>query len=150
MGMMATTDSRKPEYLEDIVDPQRTSKYLRTLRSVGWILRWRTSTKNTRTLLTLEELKDAKPVILKQVQKNFFWEELKALESDQPVHQQSSLMSLHPFVEDGLIRMGGCLQQVATFEELNPVLVKKCGVIDQSVLHIHEQMQHAGAGTVIS
>lgn len=72
MGMMAITDSPKPEYLEDIVDPQRTSKYLRTLRSVGWILRWRKSTKNTQTLLTLEELKDAKSVILKQVQKKFF------------------------------------------------------------------------------
>ena len=67
MGMMAITDSPKPEYLEDIVDPQRTSKYLRTLRSVGWILRWRKSTRNTRTLLTLEELKNAKSVILKQV-----------------------------------------------------------------------------------
>ena len=151
MGMMAITDSPKPEYLEDIVHPQRTSKYLRILRSVGWILRWRKSTTNTQTLLTLEELRDAKSVILKQVQKKFFWEELKALESDQPVHQQSSLMSLHPFVTDGLIRMGGRLQHVeATFEELHPVLVKKCGVIDQSVLHIHEQMQHAGTGTVIS
>ena len=28
MGMMAITDSPKPEYLEDVVDPQRTSKYL--------------------------------------------------------------------------------------------------------------------------
>jgi len=75
MGMMAITDSPKPEYLEDVVDPQRTSKYLCTLRSVGWILRWRKSTENTQTLLTLEELRDAKSVILKQVQKKFFWEE---------------------------------------------------------------------------
>ena len=42
--------------------------------------------------------------------KKFFWEELKALESGQPVHQQSSLLSLHPFVEDGVIRMWGRLQ----------------------------------------
>ena len=43
-------------------------------------------------------------------------------------------MSLHPFVEDGLIRIGGRLLQVeATFEEFHPVLVKKCGVIDQLV-----------------
>ena len=102
MGMMALTDSPKPECLEEIVDPQRTSKYLRTLRSVGWILRWRKSTKNTQTLLTLRELRVAKSVILKQVQrKKFFWEELKALESDQPVQKQSSFMSLHPFFEDG-------------------------------------------------
>ena len=93
MGMMAITDNLKPEYLEDIVDPNRTSKYLRTLRSIGWILRWRSSTKNTQTLLSLEELKNAKSVILKQVQKKFLWEELKALESGQPVHQSSMHVS---------------------------------------------------------
>ena len=35
MGMMVVTDSQKPDNLEDIVEPHRTSKYLRTLRSVG-------------------------------------------------------------------------------------------------------------------
>ena len=35
----------------------------------------------------------------------------------------------------------GSLQQVqATFDELYPVLVKKCGVIDQLMHHIHELM----------
>jgi len=63
------------------------------------------------------------------------------MKNGQPVYRQSSLRSLHPFLEGGLIRMGGRLQQVeATFEELHPVLVKKCGVVNQLVLHIHEQM----------
>ena len=83
-------------------------------------------------LLSLEDKQNAKSIILKQVQRKFFCEELKALNSGQPVHQQSSLMSLRPFVEDGLIRMGGRLQQVEeTFEELHLVLVNKCGVINQ-------------------
>ena len=151
LAMMAVADSQQPEYLEDIVDPPRTSKYLRTLRSVAWIVRWRKSIENTQTQLSVGELQTAKTVILKQVQRKFFWEELKTLESGQPVHRQSSLMSLHPFLEGGLIRMGGRLQQVeATFDELHPVLVKKCGVVDQLVLHVHEQMQHAGTATVIS
>ena len=99
----------------------------------------------------MAELQTAKAVILNQVQRKFFWEELKALESDQPLHRQSSLMSLHPFLKDGFIRMGGRLQQVeATFEELHSVLVRKCGVVDQLVLHVHEEMQHAGTATDIS
>ena len=151
LAMMALADSQEPEYLEDIVDPPRTSKYLRTLRSVAWILRWRKSIENTQTLLSIGELQTAKTVILKQVQRKFFWEELKALESGHPVHCQSSLMSLHPFLEGGLIRMGGRLQHMeATFDELHPVLVKKCGVVDQLVLHVHEQMQHAGTAMVTS
>ena len=151
LAMMAVADSQQPEYLEDIIDPPRTSKYLRTLRSVAWIVHWRKSIENTQTQLSVGELQTAKTVILKQVQRKFFWEELKALESGQLVHRQSSLMSLHLFLEGGLIRMGGRLQQVeATFDELHPVLVKKCGVVDQLVLHVHEQMQHAGTATVIS
>ena len=97
------------------------------------------------------ELQTAKTVVLKQVQRKFFWEELKALESDRPLHRQSSLMSLHPFLKDGLIRMGRRLQQVeATFDKLHPVLVRKCGVVDQLVLNVHEEMQHACTATIIS
>ena len=47
--MMAVADSQQPERQEDIVDPSRTSKYLRTLRSVAWILRRRKPIENTQT-----------------------------------------------------------------------------------------------------
>ena len=115
------------------------------------MLCWHRSTGNSQAMLSLEELNCAKTVILKQVQRKFFSRELKSLENGQPVQRQSCLISLHPFLEGGLIRMGGRLQQVdAAFDELHPVLVKICGVIDQLVLHIHEQMQHAGSATVIS
>ena len=99
--MIAIADNEQPKYVEDIVDPTRTSKYLQTLRSVAWMLHWRKSIKNTQTNLTSEELQCAKLVILKQVQQKFFWKELKSLESGQPVPHQSNLMSSHPFLEDG-------------------------------------------------
>lgn len=138
--MMAVADSKEPKYVEDVVDTPRTRKYLRTLRSVAWMLHWHKSIKNTQTMPTLGELQCTRKVILKQVHRKFFREELKALKKGQPVQRQSSLMSLHPFLEGGLIGMGGRLQQVeATFDELHPVLVKKCGVSDQIVLHINEQ-----------
>ena len=151
LPMMALVNNDVPKYVEDIVDTPRTSKYIRTLRSVAWMLHWHKSIKNTQTMLTSEELQCARKVILKQVQRKFLWKELKSLENGQPGQRQSSLMSLHPFLEDGLIRMGGRLQQVeATFDELHPILAKKCGVVDQLVLHIHEQMQPASTATVIS
>ena len=67
LAIMTLADMQQPEYLEDIVDPLRTSKYLRTLRSVAWILRWRESIEHTQTLLSIRELQTAKTVILKQV-----------------------------------------------------------------------------------
>ena len=44
--MMALADNEVPKYVEDIVDTPRTSKYLRTLRSVAWMLHWRKSNRN--------------------------------------------------------------------------------------------------------
>ena len=127
------------------MDPTRTSKFLRTLRGVGWMLHWRNSTQNNLTSLCLEELQNAKTVILKQVQRKFFWQELRVFKTGQPVHWQSSLATLHPFLKDGLIRTGGRLQQAETsFNDLHPFVVRKCGVLDQFVLFVHEQLQHAG------
>ena len=87
--MMALADNEVPKYVEDIVDTPRTSKYLRTLRSVAWMLHWRKSNRNAQTMLTSEELQCARNVILKQVQRKFFWKELKSLENGQPVLRQS-------------------------------------------------------------
>ena len=41
----------------------RTSKYLRTLKSVAWMLRWHRSTGNSQAILSLEELNCAKTVV---------------------------------------------------------------------------------------
>ena len=110
--MTTLADNDVPKYVEDIVHTPRMSKDLCTLKSVTWMLHWHKSIKNTQTMLTSEELQRARKVILKQVQRKFFWKELKPPENGQPVQRQSSLMSLHPSLEDGLIRMGDRLQQV--------------------------------------
>ena len=36
--MMALADNDVPKYVKDVVDTPRTSRYLRTLRSVAWML----------------------------------------------------------------------------------------------------------------
>ena len=67
--MMALADNDVPKCVEDIVDTPRTSKCIRTLRSVAWMLHWHKSIKNTQTMLTSEELQCARKVILKKVQR---------------------------------------------------------------------------------
>ena len=52
--VMAVADIQRPGHLEDIVNPSRTSKDLRTFRSVAWILRWWKSIENAQTLLSVE------------------------------------------------------------------------------------------------
>ena len=137
------------EWLVDLVEPKRTSKWNRTVRSVCWIMRWRY--RNLSGSLEPAELKRASRLIFQQVQRKFFPRELIALEDNSDVPRQSAIKTFHPFWREGLLRMGGRLHQCnLPFEEKYPVLLKRCGVVDQLILHVHEQMQHGGPSFVIS
>lgn len=137
------------QWLEELVDPTRTSKWSRTVRSLCWMLRWKHP--NHMVCIQPSEISRATHLIYTQVQKKFFSKELSALERSESVPHQSVINSLHPFLHNGLLRMGGRLQQcVGTHEEKHPVLLKRCGVVNQFVQDTHEQMQHAGVSFVIS
>ena len=135
--------------LNELVDPTRTSRWKRTVRSLCWMLRWKN--RNPSVYIEPVELTYAAKLIYRQVQKKLFSDELIALEEGSVIPRQSSIKSLHPFLHEGLIRMGGRLQcSQLPFEERHPVLLKRCGVVDQLVLDIHEQIQHTGPSFVIS
>jgi len=147
--MVTAVHEPTQDWLIDLVDPVRTSKWMRTVRSVCWIMRWRYP--SSAVYLEPFELKQANKLIFSQVQKKLFPQELIALDGGNNIPRQSCIKSLHPFLHEGLIRMGGRLQcSHLPFEEKHPVLLKRCGVVDQLILAIHEQMQHAGASFVIS
>ena len=135
-------------WLTELTDPTRTSKWNRTLRSLCWIRRWKYTNPNVG--IQPEELSQATSLIFQQVQRKFFQQELFAVENGETIPRQSTIFTLHPFLEDGLIRMGGRLQQsMLTHNEKHPVILRRCGVTDQLILKVHEQMQHGGASFVI-
>jgi len=74
------------------------------------------------------EILRATHLIYRQVQKKFFSKELSALQRGESVPHQSVVNSLHPFLHNGLLRIGGRLQQcVGTRDEKHPVILKRCG-----------------------
>jgi len=150
-GVVKVAVSVKPtlQWLTELVDPTRTSQWKHTLRSLCWMLRWKGPSQSIS--IQPAELKFASKLIYRQVQRKFFPGELLALENGEDISRKSVLYRLHPFLHESLLRMGGRLQQcMATYDEKHPVLLKRCGVIDQLVLDVHEHMQHGGASFVIS
>ena len=83
--------------------------------------------------LSLVELVDAEKLILGYVQDDCFSDELRYLKSKQDrkntsnvLSKSSSIVKLDPMIKDGLIRVGGCLQQASIDSDAqHPIILPK-------------------------
>ena len=121
-----------------------------------------------RSSLTVQELEEAEQSIIRFSQSQSFDNELKSLDQaslDEPGHEQtpsqkrknevtkaSSLYRLDPFVDGGLLRVGGRLNHADIPEESkHPVILpRKSHVTTLIIRHTHEQLGHAGRGHVLA
>lgn len=80
-------------------------------------------------------------------QQKKFSEEISALSSGKvSVNQQSPIFRSDPFLDDGLLRVGGRLNKAAMPEEVkHPLTLSKDQHISMLILkHIHESLSHGG------
>ncbi|XP_067021942.1 uncharacterized protein [Acropora muricata] len=121
-----------------------------------------------RSSLTVQELEEAEQSIICFSQSQSFDNELKSLDQaslDEPGYEQtpsqkrknevtkaSSLYRLDPFVDGGLLRVGGRLNHADIPEESkHPVILPwKSHVTTLIIRHTHEQLGHAGRGHVLA
>ena len=122
----------------------------------------------SRSSLTVQELEEAEQSIIRFSQSQSFGNELKSLDQanlDEPGYEQtpsqkrknkvttaSSLYRLDPFVDGGLLRVGGRLNHADIPEESkHPVILpRKSHVTTLIIRHTHEQLHHAGRGHVLA
>ena len=118
--------------------------------------------------LAVQELEEAEQSIIRFSQSQSFYNDLKNLDQascDEPVHKQtflqkrknevtktSSLYRLDPFVDRGLLRVGGRLSHADIPEESkHPVILPwKSHVTMLIIRHMHEQLGHAGREHVLA
>lgn len=118
--------------------------------------------------LTVQELEEAEQSIIRFSQSQSFDNELKSLDQanlDEPGYEQtpsqkrknevtkaSSLYRLDPFVDGGLLRVGGRLNHADIPEKSkHPVILpRKSHVTTLIIRHTHEQLGHAGRGHVLA
>ena len=121
-------------------------------RRVAWIVRFCHWIKSKRAAhvagsLTLEELNQATQVIVRSVQDESFPEDVKEVKKNKEVKKSSKLISLRPVVVDGILRVGGRLQEAAalSWEEKHPMILPKGHHVSQLlVCHYHETAAHSG------
>lgn len=86
----------------------------RLLRVTGWVYRFaaNASRKQCSTVgpLTSAQLRKAEHYWLQKVQEEMFFEEMQALRAAKTLPSTSTVLQLHPFLDEGaLLRVGGCL-----------------------------------------
>ncbi|GFO46523.1 ankyrin repeat protein [Plakobranchus ocellatus] len=141
-----------------LVEYERFSKFEKLLRVTALIIRFVSNLKS-KTLAPgilpddQGNLRQAHKLIVNDLQKRSYSQELADLRSDGMVCKQSSLFTLAPFLdEEGVIRVKGRLGEAKdlTYEEGHPIIIPKDYVAFLLVKSQHEDLKHAGVGTLIS
>lgn len=132
------------------------STFHKLVRVMAYILRWKYLVVDQplcpRPYLTASELSNATTKILLLTQQETFSEELRLLSKGLPLHRNSRLLPLSPYLDkDGLIRVGGRLSN-ANLEEnkKHPIILpSKHHVTKLIIRQFHYQNLHVGTRTLL-
>ena len=106
----------------------------------------------SRGKISLAEILAASKAIVKTVQRQYFQEELKALESNKPIRKDSKLSTLCLVLIDGAICVGGRLRHTPVASQaIHPLVIPSQHPIALLLIrHHHEILGHAGREHVLS
>ncbi|XP_055012690.1 uncharacterized protein LOC129409784 [Boleophthalmus pectinirostris] len=106
--------------------------------------KWRSSLKGT--YLTVKDIRRAEAAIIQFCQSQTFHEELCALQKGEKIKRSSSIVKLDPFLQDGVLRVGGRLHHAALPEHTRhpAILTKDHHVTTLIIRNAHEEIGHGG------
>ena len=109
---------------------------------LGWLSK---SANDNRALQDRAEL-----VLCRQVQAAAFPEEYQALAVGRKVHRESKLLKFKPFMEQGVIRVGGRLDNAEVpYAVKHPVLLADHYITKLLLVYLHESSLHQGVETTL-
>ena len=130
------------------------SSYKKFIRITAWIGRFmrklqskieKSVTQNCDEFLSLEELKTAE-VFFQSSEQRSFASEIKIIKAGIPLQVSNSLLTLHPVLIGGLLRVGGCLAkaQLSAFQ-MHPMILHGKDVLTHLIVKSkHQELLHAG------
>ena len=138
-----------------LLDPSRYSSYWRLLRVTAWIFRFIWNIRRTHRSsgeLTALEFTQALLHWIKSVQAEFFSAELDALQKTDDLPRESKITRFNPFLEDGLIRLGGRLQCADLSKDLrHPILLHgNHRTFYLLIWQMHIRLHHLGVRIILS
>ena len=142
-------------------DLNRFSKFNRLVRATAYSMKMVKALRLTKAerptrgelyKLSMEDLQKARIEWYREVQKEFFSEEISDLETKGFVKRSSVLFTHAPFIQDGILRLRSRVQDpLCSFEENNPVILHaKHRFTYLLMVYYHERNLHGGVRTVIN
>ena len=135
----------------------RFSSFSRLIRVTAWLLQFISRTRNIKTtyspLLSLEELRRAKLIVLAMSQRHTYSEEIKLLNANKELPLNHRLAGLAPYLDsEDLMRVGGRLQKAGmAYETTHPIiLLTHSHVTRLLILYTHLTSLHAGPATLLT
>ena len=128
----------------------RFSTWYKLKRSVAWILR--ISDKLQRKKITfkpisVDELDRAEKAIIQCIQQESFAEEITRLRSSKTQRKQNNrLVKLNPIINDGILRVGGRLQQSPEpYDVQHPIILPNSHHVTKLIVEDHHRtVGHSG------
>ena len=143
--------------LSPVVSFDRFSSFHKLLRVTAWIYRFISNCKGDNVInsayLLVSELHAVKQYWNSVSQADYFSPEIKLLRSKSSLPKSSSLLPLHPFLDDhGLLRVGGRLcNSSLSFLQRHPIILHQKHPITRMIIHTeHIQMLHAGPTLLVT
>ena len=144
----------------------RISSWSKLLRVTAWVMRWikivRKQVNKTNIdeesptqlhVLSVEELIATEVVVIKGYQRMEFEQEFMVLDGCRNKKLKESIGCLNPYIgEDGLIRVGGRLQESNLDEKImHPVMLPKKGKLTEMIIRwCHQKTAHSGRNITLN
>ncbi|GAB0089833.1 hypothetical protein DMENIID0001_044500 [Sergentomyia squamirostris] len=108
-------------------------------------------TSRNPNLVTFHEYQKAKTHIIRLIQRLHYAQELLDLEKNKCVSERSKLRPLNPILQDGIIKVGGRIQNshLRTHAK-HPIILPKCHTTNTMIMAIHLSMLHGGIQLTLS
>ena len=138
---------------------KRSSSWMKVLKLTAWLIRFKRymevmyGKRTDRSIdigpLKVGELKQAEQDIIRLMQKEAFHDELTHL-STTPC-KKGKLRKLSPFLQDGIIKIGGRVRNMQKVDVMHPIILPKDHwATSLIILHYHVFEGHAGPVHVLS
>lgn len=102
--------------------------------------------------MDIENIREAERTLIYFEQHQHFKQEIDLLEQRKTVSLKSSISKLDPFMDKGILRVGGRINKAALSEDqINPIILPKTSRISALILrHVHHQVGHSGRSHMLS
>ncbi len=135
---------------------EKFSSYLRLIRVFAYVSRFVNACRKKppgSVTLSAAEMIEGELIVIKAVQCQLYYNDLKRLNQKTLLSKKSNLLPLRPFVDEkGLLRVGGRLKNAPlSLEKKHPIILNtKSHFVALIIRHIHEKYYHAGKSFILA